>query len=149
MANPAMPCGINPPGGDNNNNNQNPVNQVIYNQVVQMPFMTNAERLGVQLAYTEFVRLANDQYGPLPAPFDDPARMRLAILWALREIDSIQAFGLNLVAIRQSEQYMRRIAAVAYRGGLNQNQAALEQQPFDVNLLFMNLVGFLLRLLAR
>jgi hypothetical protein len=75
--------------------------------------------------------------------------MRLAILWALREIDSIQAFGLNLVAIRQSEQYMRRIAAVAYRGGLNQNQAALEQQPFDVNLLFMNLVGFLLRLLAR
>lgn len=111
--------------------------------------MTNAERIGVQSAYTEFIRFANDQYGPILPPFDDPARMRLTILWALREIDSIQAFGVTLVGIRQSEQYMRRIAAVAYRGGLNQNQAALEQQPFDVNLLFLNLVGFLLRFLNR
>jgi hypothetical protein len=130
-------------------NNQNLVNQVIYNQAVQMPHITNSERLGVQSAYTEFSCLANEQNLYIPAPFNDPARMRLAIHCALREIDSIQAVGVNQAAIQQSEQYMHRIAAVAYRGGLNQNMASLGQQPFDTILFFLNLVAFLLRFLNR
>jgi hypothetical protein len=126
------------------------MNQVIQpNQQIQMPYMNNAERLGVQFAHDEFMRLGVHQYGPVAGPFNDPQRLRLAILWALREIDSIQAFGINLAGIQQSEQQMRRIAAVAYRGGMNQNNAALENQPFDVSLFFMNLTGFLIRFLNR
>ena len=141
-----MPCPNHPPGGDNNNL----VNQIVNNNnPFQMPFMGNAERLGVQAAYDEFIRVVQQQYGPIAAPFNEPARLRLAILWALREIDSIQAFGVNLAGIQQSEQNMRRIASVAYRGGLNQNNAVLEQQPFDLNLFFMNLTAFLIRFLQR
>lgn len=126
------------------------MNQVIQpNQQIQMPYMNNAERLGVQSAHDEFMRIGVHQYGPIAVPFNDPQRLRLAILWALREIDSIQAFGINLAGIQQSEQHMRRIAAVAYRGGMNQNNAALENQPFDVSLFFMNLTGFLIRFLNR
>ncbi len=114
-----------------------------------MPFMNNAEQLGVRAAYEEFLRLVNQQYMPIVAPFNDPQRLRLAILWALREIDSIQAFGVNLAAILQSEQYIRRIAAMAFRGGMNQNLVALENQHFDVALFCMNLTGFILRFLNR
>ena len=135
MNNP-MPCPAHPPAGDQNNN-------------IQMPYMNNAEQLGVRAAYDEFQRVVNQQYGPIAAPFNEAQRLRLAILWGLREIDSIQAFGVNLAGILQSEQYMRRIAAVAYRGAMNQNNAALENQPFDVNLFCMNLTGFLIRFLNR
>lgn len=110
--------------------------------------MNNAERLGVRAAYEEFMRVAEPNYGPIVAPFNEPQRLRLAILCALREIDSIQVFGVNIAGILQSEQYMRRIAAVAYRGAMNQN-LAIENQPFDINLFFMNLTGFLLRFLNR
>jgi len=135
MNNP-MPCPAHPPAGDNNQN-------------IQMPYMTNAERLGVRAAHDEFIRFAEPQYGPIAAPFNEPLRLRMAILWGLREIDSIQAFGVNLVGIQQSEQFTRRIAAAAYRGAMNQNNVALENQPFDVNLFCMNLAGFLIRYLNR
>jgi hypothetical protein len=135
-----MPCPNHPPGAE-------AVNQIF--QPIQMPHMTNAEQLGVRSAYEEFQRVAVPQYGQIAVPFNDPQRLRIAILWALREIDSVQAFGLNLAGILQSEQYMRRIAAVAYRGAMGQNNVALENQPFDVNLFFMNLTGFLIRFLNR
>lgn len=146
MSNPTpCPCPIHPPGGEIHQNNI--VNQVIQNVPAQMPYMTNGERLGVQAAYDEFLRIANQQYGPILAPFNEQARLRLAFLFALREIDSIQAFGVNLAGISQNEQHFRRVASAAYRGAVNQNNATLEQQAFSVNLFFMNLVGFLLRFL--
>ena len=139
MNNP-MPCPAHPPAGDQNNNQNNNI---------QMPYMNNAEQLGVRAAYDEFQRVVNQQYGPIAAPFNEAQRLRLAILWGLREIDSIQAFGVYLAGILQSEQYMRRIATMAYRGGMNQNNVMLENQPFDVSLFCMNLTGFLIRFLNR
>ena len=135
----------NHPAGAEPNQNQN------QNQQQQMPYMNAAERLGIQAVFQEVHRAFEQFNGVLLAPYNQHPILKLAIYWALREIDSVQAFGVPLQNIALTEQYVRRIATTSFGGcqQANPNQIVFDRQPFEVQMFFMNLTGFLLRFLAR
>lgn len=133
-------CQNHPPAGEPNQNQQ-----------PQMPYMNAAERIGVQAAFQEVQRAFEQFNGNLAVPYNQPNILKLAIYWALREIDSVQAFGVPLPNIALAENYVRRIATTSFGGCQqpNPNQITFDRQPFEVQMFFMNLTGFLLRFLAR
>ena len=116
-----------------------------------LPRMNAAETLGVESVFHEVQRAFEPFYGPIPPPLNGPAYLRCAIFWALREIDALQQQGHNLHNVLSTENLLRQIARASYAGSQNPNEAPMiyENRPFANQILYMNLVMFILRYLIR
>lgn len=116
-----------------------------------LPRMNAAETLGVESVFQEVNRAFEPFYGPIPYPLNGPAYLRCAIFWALREIDMLQQQGHNLHNILSAENLLRQIARTSAAGSQNPNEAPIpyENRPFANQILYMNLIMFILRYLIR
>jgi hypothetical protein len=116
-----------------------------------LPRMNAAETLGVESVFQEVQRAFEPFYGPIPHPLNGPPYLRSAIFWALREIDMLQQQGHNLQNVLSTENLLRQIARTSYAGSQNPNEAPVpyENRPFANQILYMNLIMFILRYLIR
>ena len=116
-----------------------------------LPRMTAAETLGVESVFQEVQRAFEPFYGPIPPPLNGPAYLRCAIFWALREIDALQQQGHNLHNVLSTQNLLRQIAGASFAGSQNRNEVPLifENWPFANQILYINLVMFILRYLIR
>lgn len=128
------------------NNNQN---QVVHINVPmpQLPRMSVTESLGLEAAVTEVQRAFEPIYGQIPHPLNGVSYLRAAIFWALREIDTLVQQGHSVQNIQLNEQLLRQISRASSAGSMQPNEVniAYENRPFPTQLLFLNLVMFLLR----
>jgi hypothetical protein len=132
----------------NNNTNQVFMMNV---PVPMLPRMTAAETLGVESVFQEIQRAFEPFYGPIPYPLNGHAYLRSAIFWALREIDTLQQQGHNLQNVLSTENLLRQIARTSTAGSQNPNEAPIpyENRSFTHQMLYMNLIMFIMRYLIR
>ena len=135
------------------NSTNNLVNQVFMMNVPApiLPRMTPAEMLGVESAFQEVQRAFEPFYGPVPHPLNGHAYLRCAIYWSLREIDTLLQQGQTLQNILGAENNLRQICRVASNGSQHPNEQIIpfENRQFQHQILYMNLVMFLIRYLIR
>lgn len=124
-------------------------NQVVQIHVPmpQLPRMSVTESLGLEAALTEIQRAFEPIYGQMPQPLHGVSYLRAAIFWALREIDTLVQQGHSVQNIQVNEQLLRQISRASSAGSMQPNEVnvAYENRPFPTQLLFLNLVMFLLR----